>query len=596
MSRRAYALLSLLLVVPIYAAEPLKVLRFASPSAETKFDPGTESDQVAGYIIDSIFEPLLQYDYLARPVKLIPNTAQSLPEVEDEGSTYIFHVKPGIYYSADAAFNGRPRELTAADYAYSVKRILDPEVQSKWHFLFAGKLIGGDQLVERAKRSGKFDYDAPLAGINVPDRYTLRIRLAHPDFNLPYIMAMPATSAMAREVVERYGNDIGAHPVGTGPFVLKEWRRSSRTVLERNPQYRGDHIDIASASSDAQDQAIVRDLGGKRLPLLDQVEMYIVEEDQPRWLAFLNNEHDFLVQIPKEYNFFAMPGGKLAPNLAKRGVHAFPEEEAQTTYTFFNMEDPVVGGYAPEQVALRRAVGLAYDKEAELVQIRKNQAVSAQSPIPPGMAGFDRDFRNPLDEYNPAKAKALLDMFGYIDRDGDGYRERPDGQPLRIEYASPPTFYYRQFDELWLKCMKAIGIRLTFRKAPLPELRDAARLGKVQMMTYGWVADYPDGENFLQLFTTRSIGGANYSHFSMPQYDRFYDLAVRMPDSPERTALYYDMSKLILVYAPWLMGFNPVQHHLVHPWVKGYKKHPMTHATWKYLDVDLQLRRKMLDY
>jgi ABC-type transport system substrate-binding protein len=144
--------------------------------------------------------------------------------------------------------------------------------------------------------------------------------------------------------------------------------------------------------------------------------------------------------------------------------------------------------------------------------------------------------------------------------------------------------------------MKAIGIRLAFRKAPLPELRDAARLGKIQMMTYGWVADYPDGENFLQLFTTKSIGGANYSHFSMPQYDRLYDLAVRMPDSPKRTALYYDMSKLILAYAPWLMGFNPVQHHLAHPWVKGYKKHPMTHATWKYLDVDLELRRKTVDY
>jgi oligopeptide transport system substrate-binding protein len=326
------------------------------------------------------------------------------------------------------------------------------------------------------------------------------------------------------------------------------------------------------------------------------VEMYIVEEEQPRWLAFLNNEHDFLVQIPKEYNFFALPGGKLAPNLAKQGILAMPEEEAHTTYTFFNMEDPLVGGYTPEKVALRRALGLGYDKNAELTQVRKNQAIPAQSPIPPGMAGFDPKFQNPLEEYNPAKAKALLDLFGYVDRDGDGYRELPDGRPLTIEYASPPTFYYRQFDELWLKCMRAIGIRLEFRKAPLPALRDAARLGKVQMMTYGWVADYPDGENFLQLFTTKSIGGANYTHFSMPQYDHLYETAAHMPDSPERTALYYDMSKLILVYAPWLMGFHPVQQHLVHPWVKGYKKHPMTHATWKYLDVDLESRHKAAGY
>jgi ABC-type transport system substrate-binding protein len=590
MGIRAFALVSLLLAFVTCAAEPLKVLRFASPSAETKYDPGAESDQVAGYITDSIFESLLQYDYLARPVKLIPNTATALPEVLDGGATYVFHIKRGIYFTPDQAFKDKPRELVAADYAYSVKRLLDPQVRSQWNFLFAGKLVGGDQLVERAKQTGKFDYDAPIEGLTVPDRYTLRIRLKAPDFNLPYIMAMPATSAMAREVVEHYGEDIGAHPVGTGPFLLKEWRRSSRTVLEKNPQYRGESIDTSTASADPLDQAIVRDIGGKRLPLVDRVEMYIVEEEQTRWLAFLNNEHDFLVQIPKEYNFFALPGGKLAPNLAKMGIRAVPEEEAHTTYTFFNMDDPVVGGYTAEKVALRRAIGLAYDKGAELVQIRKNQARVAQSPIPPGMAGYDAKFVNPLDEYNPPKAKALLDMFGYVDRDGDGYRELPDGRPLTIEYASPPTFYYRQFDELWLKCMKAVGIRLGFRKAPLPELRDAARLGKIQMMTYGWVADYPDGENFLQLFTTKALGGANYSHFHMPQYDRLYETAAHMPDSPERTALYYDMSKLVLVYAPWLIGFNPVQQHLLHSWVKGYKKHPMTHATWKYLDVDTELR------
>ena len=575
------------------AADPDKVLRFALQSGETRFDPGAEADQVINSFCENIFDPLLAYDYLARPVKLVPNTAESMPEVLDSGTTYVIRVRKGIYFTPDEAFGARPRELTAADYVFSMKRLLDPKVFSRWAFLLEGKLVGGDELQARAKKAGRFDYDAPLAGLEVVDRYTLRIRLKEPDYNLLYMLALPATAALAREVVERYGADVGAHPIGTGPYVLREWRRGSKIVLEANPNFRGAFLNTQYAGKhDAGDQKIVRDIGGRKLPLIGRIEAYIIEEDQPRWLAFLNREHDYVNPIPRDFADIAMPGGKVAPNLAKRGVYAVPDQEPYVTYTMFNMADPLIGGYTPEKIALRRAMALAYDVDAEIRLLRKNQAVEAHTPIPPGMAGFDPDFRNPVNERNPARAKALLDMFGYVDRDGDGYRELPDGRPLVVELASPPTLFSRQQDELWKKNMDAIGIHLSFRKDRLPELREAARLGKVQMFSYGWIGDYPDGENFLQLFYSRSIGQANYSHFSLPAYDRLFEQARRMPDSPERTALYDEMIKLIIVYGPWRIGVYPLQHHLVQPWIRGYKKHPMLHSNWRYLDVDLDLQRR----
>src|SRR5512135_1080061 len=207
------------------AARPVKVLHLASIQAENSFDPARESEEASLQYCENIFDSMLGYDYLARPVKLVPNTLTALPQVSQNGTEYTFHIRPGIYFAADPAFRGRPRELVAEDYAYSLKRLLDPAIRSPWQFLLAGKIVGAEQVEAAAAASGRFDYDAPIAGLQAIDRYTLRIRLRAPDFKLPYILATPATGALAREVVERYGSDVGAHPVGTGPYLLKEWRR-----------------------------------------------------------------------------------------------------------------------------------------------------------------------------------------------------------------------------------------------------------------------------------------------------------------------------------------------------------------------------------
>ena len=588
------SMVMLIASVVAQAADMNKTLRYALPVAETGLDPIVVSDLYSNTIIEGVLDAMLTYDYLARPAKLIPNTLAAMPVVVDQGKTYVFRIKPGIYFTPDPAFKDKPRELTAQDYAYSIRRLFDPKLKSPWLFLLEGKIIGADEVMQKAKANGaKFDYDAPITGLEVVDRYTLRIRLKQPDYNLLYIFAMPTTAAMAREVVETYGDDIGSHPVGTGAFILKQWTRGSKLVLEANPGYREVYFNaIAEPGSDREDLAIVAANQGKRLPIIGRVEIYIIEESQPRWLAFLNKEHDLLESLPNEFANIAIPGGKLAPNLAKQGITLTQLDEPDLTYTYFNMEDPVVGGYSREKIALRRAVSLAYNTQEEIHILRKNQAIPAQSPIAPGIAGYDPSFKNPFAEYNPAKAKALLDLFGYTDRDGDGYRELPNGKSLVLEYGSSTTLIDRQFDELWKKSMDAIGIRMVFKKAKWPDLLKQSKLGKLQIKGSAWIADYPDADNFLQLLYGPNAGQANDARFKLPAFDRLYEQARRLPDSPTRNQLYRKMTELMLAYAPWKLGVHRVGSSLVHPWVIGFKPHPLLRAQWKYIDIDVARRDK----
>ncbi len=577
---------ALLCAVSARAADPNKVLRIAFPVAETGFDPVAVSDLYSNTILDAVLDPMLAYDYLARPAKLVPNTLEAMPVVSDNGATFTFKVKRGIFFAPDPAFKGKQRELTALDYAYSLKRLFDPKLKSPWLFLLEGKIQGLDDLMQRARQGGKFDYDAPVAGIEALDAHTLRIRLNEPDYNLLYIFAMPTLGALAREVVETYGADIGSHLVGTGAYYLKDWKRGSKMLLEPNPNYREEYF-RSGAGGDARDAVIAAALQGQRLPIIGRVQVSIVEENQPRWLEFLNGNLD-LAGVPNEYTNLYVPGGELAPSLAKRGITLQRSVGMSVTYQYFNMNDPIVGGYTPEKVALRRAISLGYNLPQEILIIRKGQAIPAQSPIPPNVAGYDESFRNPLLEYNPAKAKALLDQYGYIDRDGDGFRELPDGKALELEQPSAPTSLDRQYDELWKKSLNAIGIKVRFKKDKWPELLKQSRAGKLQMKGSAWSADYPDGDNFLQLLYGPNGGMANDARFDLPEFNELYRKARRLPDSPERTKLYQDMTKYVVVYAPWKLGIHPIENVVVHPWVRNFRRNPNILAPWKYLDVGVQ--------
>ena len=562
-----------------------KTLHVVLTSAEMSFDPQFSADAGSDGIIDHIYDSMLDYDYLARPVKLVPRTLEAMPTVEAGGATYVFRLKRGIFFTPDPAFKARPRELTASDQAYALKRMLDPAVKSPWLWLVEGKIIGADELRAQAIKSGKFDYDAPIPGLEVVDRYTLRIRLKRPDLRFLYVFAVPNTAAVAREVVEAYGRDFGAHPVGTGPYMLGEYRRSAKIVLVANPGFR-ETTYVPAGPVPPEAMPIAAALKGKKLPLVGRIQISVIVEGQAVWLAFANRELDFLERLPPEFVDQALADGVLRPDLAAKGIRHEAQLRPNTRWTYFNMEDPVVGGYTPEKIALRRAIGMGYDVSEFIRVILKGRAVPATSPIPPDIAGYDPRLKTDAQLYDPAGARALLDRFGYQDRDGDGYRETPDGKPLVLERWSAPTSLTRQEDEQWKKNMDAIGLRIVFKKDALQELRKMARQGKMPMRTDGWNADYPDAENFMQLLYGPNVGQENHARFSLPEFDKLYDAAYRLPDSPERTRLFDRMTELVIAYAPWRLMEHRIEDHLLQPWIRNYMPHPVRSTIWRYLDID----------
>ena len=576
--------------LPFAEAAPQKVLRVPFVIAETNFDPAFVSDQYSNNILEEIFEAPLTYDFLARPMKLKPQTAEAMPQISADGKTYTIRLKKGIYFGDDPVFEGRKRELVARDFEYAMMRLIDPKNSSPNLWLIEGRIAGVEEMAAQAKKSGKFDYDAKVPGIEVVDRYTLRIRLAKPDYNFLYILAMANLGAQAREVVEKYGTDIGAHPVGTGPFRLAEWRRGSKIVLEKNPNFREVYFEAEPPADDPLSQQLYKEMKGKRLPQLDRVEVSVIVESQPRWLAFLNNELDW-INLPYEFNSMAVPGGKLAPWLEKREVRFMPEVDPDLVYLYYNMKDPTFGGYTPEKVALRRAIGHAYNIEEDIYLVRNGNALEAKSLVPPGVLGYDPGFDLGR-TYDPAKAKALLDMFGFVDKDGDGWRDMPDGSPLVFEYTTEPDQLSRQFIQLWKKNLDAINIRSKIEVAQWSENRKRAKLGKLQSWQVAWAADYPDGENFFQLLYGPNCGSSNDGCFQLPEYDALYEQATNLPPGPERTAIYQRMSRLIAVYAPWKINLHKKRNQIVQPWVLGWRKNHFLHEGYRYVDIDLERRAR----
>ena len=568
-----------------------KTLRLAFASAETTFDPPqTNSDANASAVLAQILESPLGFDYLARPVRLSRVTAAAMPAVSADGRVFTVRIQPGIFFADDPAFKGPDgrqvrRELVAQDYVYSIKRYFDPHWNSADLYLFESlKPPGLSELRERAVKSRKpFDYDTEVEGVRTLDRYTLRVTLGIGDARFVYMFASPQImGAVAREVVELYGDDIGAHPVGTGAFRLKSWRRASRIELERSPSYRGTQYEGVPAD-DPIAQRIAAHLKGKNLPLADQVVIDIVEENQPRWLSFLNGTYHWL-QVPGNFRALAAPGGSLAPYLAKRGVRLHQQLQADMGMSFFFMDHPLVGGYTAEKVALRRAIGLAFDGDAYVNHVLGGFGIRAQSTVAPFTSGYDPAYKSEMSDFSPARAKALLDLYGYLDRDGDGWREQPDGSPLVLSMATQSSQQDRRANEIWQRSMRAVGLRMAFDVSTWPELLKKSRAGSLMMWGYSWSAGSPDGGFFLAIAYGPNASEANDPRFALPAFDHLFEKQRALPDGAEREAVIRQAKDLLVAYLPYKVHVHNVYLDVVQPWTEGFWRHPFMRDIYRFVD------------
>ncbi len=586
-ARRA-RFICLLLVVGLTsvakAAEEAKVLRLAL-SDIAYLDPQQITDLYSTRVANAIFEGLYQFDYLALPARVVPNTATAMPEISADGRTWTVRIKPGILFAGAPVFRDKPRELVAQDYVYSITRLLDPNLKRGGDPALTNLLDGARPVIDAAKKAGKLDYDARIEGLQAIDRHTLRLKLTAVDYTVLERLAQLATYAVAREAVEAAGDDVISKPVGTGPFRLREWTRGSRVVLEAHRGYRSLAFPV---SDDPALQPMVLAMKGRKLPALSRIEISIIEEQVPELLAFDQGSLDYIALTGTILSRL-LDNGKLNAGYTRRGIQHHRYTIPALIYTYLNQDDPVVGGNAPERIALRRAIAMGFNSDEFIKVFYGGQGLPANQLMPPGTSGHDPRIP-PKSAYDPPAARALLDRFGYKDRDGDGYRETPDGKPLTLVQSSLPDSLSREGDTLWLKNMTAIGLKMTVNTQQFNDLLRQSKAGQLMMFNLGFRASEPSGYSFLSTLWGKSAPDINHSRFRNADYDAAFELFLRTPDGPERIAVARRMSKVVNAFVPITLQVNPVGNAFAHPWLLGY--YPSQFGfTWKYMDIDLARRR-----
>ena len=579
--RRVVAITFLVASCAAAAADPSKILHLATIDIDT-LDPHQYQDIYSRDIVRAIFEALYEWDYLARPPGLVPNTAAGPPEISADGKIWTVRIKPGIYFTDDPAFHGKPRELVAEDYVYSNRRNLDPNLRGGGDPIMTDLIVGMRPMVDAARKPGaKFNYDAPVEGVRALDRYTVQFRLNEPNF--PYMTSsVVGTFAVAREVVEAAVGDIQTRAVGTGPYRLKEWKRGSRVVLDANPAYRAT---VFPASSDPADAALVRDMQGKRLPQVGTIEFSVIGESQPRVLEFERGKLD-VVELTDNGAQSLLKNGELDPALAARGIsrQVYPYLMRSV---FFNMEDPVVGGMSKEHIALRRAIALGFDAGELNKVVYAGLARPANQIGLPGVSGYD-PARSSKPRYDPAAANGLLDRFGYSHRGKDGFRLAPDGNPLVLTMMTSTGATFREMQSLWKKNMDAIGVQMEFRSVPIQDLLKSAAQGKFQLSVFGRSSG-PMGLIFIALYS-KVIPDANQTRFRSAVYDRAFEQYMRAPTESERVAAVRTMNEIVDNFVPQIPISVTLVNAFVQPWVSGYHGSSFA-AYYKYIDIDPSKQR-----
>jgi oligopeptide transport system substrate-binding protein len=559
--------------------EPANTLHLASTAKIKGLDPIMADDLYGGYEASRVYEGLLQYNYLKRPYTLEANLAEALPEISKDGKTYTFKLKKGVLFQDDPCFkdsSGKGREMTSEDVIYSYKRLADPKLVSPGWWVFDGKIVGLNEWRDAASASGAADYAKAIEGLKAVDRYTLQIQLKKKNYQFLYSLAMAFTYVIPREAIDYYGKDFVNHPVGTGPYRLVEFNPSSRLIWDRNPTYRKETYPTQGDAADRAAGLLVD--AGKPLPLNDRVVVQIIEEDQPRWLDFMAGKIDY-AGIPKDNYSQAIGKDKdLLPDLKAKGLKLDKSPSLSVTHVSFNMADPLLG----KNKLLRQALSMSYDSNAVIDLFYNGRGIHAQGPIPPGLAGYDPNFKDPYSQFNLAKAKELMAKAGY-----------PEGKGLpTLEVAALSTSTDRQQSEFMQKAWAAIGVKLNINQYSWPQFQDAVKNKRGQIWSFSWIADYPDAEDFLQLFYSKnSSPGPNDSNYSNPAFDKLYEKSLTLPDSPERTELYEQAVKIVTEDCPWIFVEYPLEFTVLQPWLKNFKYSDVDLGPAKYRAIDTALRK-----
>lgn len=540
-------------------------------------DPIASNDYYSALVISYLFEGLFKYDYLKRPYELVPNLAETMPEVSKDGLTYKFKIKKGVLFQDHEVFTGgKGREIKAEDFVYSWKRLADPKNQSDGFWIFDGKIVGLNEWADLVKIE-QANYDTPIEGLKALDDYTLQVKLKSPYFQLYSVLAMPFSYVVAKEAVNKYGKELLNNPVGTGPYKLANWVRNSKITLEKNSNYRGGTYPNQGEAQDA-DKGLLKNAGAKT-PFAEKITFTELTEDQPRWQNFMKGNFDYL-SIPNDNFDSAVKNDQLVPELAAKGIKLSISPSLDCSYVGINMKDPILG----KNKYLRQAMALANDAQTDIKKFLNGRGIPAQGPIPPGLESYDPNFKNPYQTHDLVKAKELLAKAGY-----------PEGKGLpEFAFETVSDSKTRQAAEFFAQNMAEIGIKVKISANSWPQLQEKIKNSKAQLFRISWFADYPDPQNFYQLFYSKNASpGPNDASFANADFDKIYEESLMLPSGDKRTALYKKLRDIIVEESPWIFSAHTVGYTLYHGWLNNFKQNEVSMDFLQYLEIDAKTRAEL---
>lgn len=552
---------------------------------------------------------------------------------------YTISVKPGIYYQPHPAFakdreghylyhhkiqttayqlskladlKQGTRELIAEDYVYQIKRLASPKTDSPILGLMAHYIEGLKAYAEQLAAYRHLPYldlrRYPLSGVKVLDRYTYQIQLQGQYPQFVYWLAMPFFSPIPWEADRFYAEPgmsdnnmtLAWYPVGTGPYLLQENNPNRRMVLIKNPYFHGEYYPTTGSLADRKAGFLVD--AGKRLPFVDKIVFSLEKESIPRWEKFLQGYYDYsgvgeegfdqAVQINSDGRLQA------APELKQKNIRLHSSLGTSIFYFGFNMKDPIVGGYSEAAKNLRLAISIAFNMEEYINLFLNGQAIPAQGPLAPGIFGYhtgatgfnpfiyDWDGKK-IHRKSLAEAKRLLALAGY-----PGGRSSKTGQSLLLHFdVTDAGGSGQQAQFAWMvKQFKQLGIQLNVRATQYNQFQQKMQTGNVQLFSWGWLADYPDPENYLFLLYGPNskvlLDGENAANYENPRFDALFEKIRALPNGEERERWIQMALSIARQDAPWIWGYHPKQILLAQAWNRANKPNDMARNTIKYTRID----------
>ncbi len=563
----------------------MKIYRHSLKGAPSSLDPVQAATVYANHVVVNVYDTLYSYKYLARPYQIKPNLAMGLPEISVDGLTYTIHIKKGVEFTDDPAFpNGKGREVSAADFVYSLKRHFDPKTRAQGSWLWAGRIKG----MAEWKKAGS-DYDKEVEGLKALDRYTIQIILNKPFPQLVHTLAQGYAAIVPKEAVEHYGREFSVRPVGSGPFRLQRFD-SVGVALVRNPKFRQEPIDLAYEGYDEtiHGQYGIHEIEGKIPPLVDRLEIHFVKESLSRWNSFTKGNEIQYAEIPKELLDDVLSEKKpdliMKPEYAQRFFMIGGIENA-FVFSTFNMRDAEIG-YNPDPQrekmnrALRCAIRYAFDWKERNRTFYSDIGFIFPGIIPPVVPEYDPDLSSASVEHNPEKGQKLLQEAGWT----------ADNLPT-LDYGAVADVQYRQFFEQYRGWLAKIGYpkkKVVYNSfASFGDYNKAIKQAKIKIISMAWALDYPDAENTLQLFYgPNGAPGSNSTNFNDPEFNRLYELTSVMQPSPERTRLYRKMNQIVIDSCAIISGLSRTRIFMWHKDVVSFPNEDIVGGFHlKYVDV-----------